>query len=88
MTGVQTCALPISIVTTYNDQGDVAAEITRSLPGAHEPEQTLPAQNSVAHFTYQYDDHGNWTEKIISTSSSPGAPFETTDTVRRTLTYF
>jgi len=77
-----------TIETTYNEQGDVAVEITRSLPGSNEPEQTLPAQNSEAHFTYQYDDHGNWTEKITSNSSSPGAPFETTGTIRRTLTYF
>jgi hypothetical protein len=77
-----------TIETTYNEQGDVAVEITRSLPGSNEPEQTLPPQNSEAHFTYQYDDHGNWTEKITSNSSSPGAPFETTGTVRRTLTYF
>jgi len=77
-----------TIETTYNEQGDVAVEITRSLPGSNEQEQTLPAQNSEAHFTYQYDDHGNWTKKITSNSSSPGAPFETTDTIRRTLSYF
>jgi hypothetical protein len=77
-----------TIQTTYNEQGDVAVEITQSLPGSNEQDQTLPAQNSEAHFTYQYDDHGNWTEKITSNSSSPGAPFETTGTIRRTLTYF
>jgi hypothetical protein len=58
------------------------------LPSSNEPEQTWPAQNSEAHFTYQYDDHGNWTEKVTSNSSSPGAPFETTGTIRRSLTYF
>jgi hypothetical protein len=77
-----------TIETTYNERGDVAVEIRRSLPGSNEPEQTLPAQNSEAHFKYQYDDHGNWTEKVTSNSSSPGPPFETTGTVRRTLTYF
>jgi hypothetical protein len=77
-----------TIQTTYNEQGDVAVEITQSLPGSNEQEQTLPAENSEAHFTYQYDDHGNWTEKITSNSSSPGAPFETTGTIRRTLSYF
>jgi RHS Repeat len=77
-----------TIETTYNEQGDVAVEITRTLPGTNEQEQTWPAQNSEAHFTYQYDDHGNWTEKVTSNSSSPGAPFETTGTIRRTLTYF
>jgi hypothetical protein len=77
-----------TIETTYNEQGDIAVEIRRSLPGSNEQEQPLPAQNSEAHFTYQYDDHGNWTEKVTSNSSSPGAPFETTGTIRRTLTYF
>jgi hypothetical protein len=77
-----------TIETTYNEQGDVAVEIRRSLPGSNEQEQPLPAQNSEAHFTYEYDDHGNWTEKITSNSSSSGAPFETTGTIRRTLTYF
>jgi hypothetical protein len=62
--------------------------ITRSWPASDEQEQTFPAQNSEAHFTYQYDGHGNWTEKVTSNSSSAGAPFETTDTRRRTLTYF
>jgi hypothetical protein len=77
-----------TIETTYNRQGDVATEITRSLPGSGDQDQTLPAQNSEARFTYQYDDHGNWTEKVTSYSSSPGAPFETTGTIRRTHTYF
>jgi len=77
-----------TIETSYNEQGDVATEITRSLPGSNEQEQSLPPQNSEAHFAYQYDDRGNWTEKVTSNSSSPGAPFETTGTVRRTFTYF
>jgi hypothetical protein len=42
-----------TIETTYNEQGDAAVEITRTLPGSNEPEQSLPAQNSEAHFTYQ-----------------------------------
>ncbi len=73
---------------TYNEQGDVVVEITQSPAGRNDEEPNLPAQNSEAHFKYQYDDHGNWTEKITSNSSSPGAPFETTGTVRRTITYF
>jgi hypothetical protein len=73
---------------TYNEQGDVAVEIIQGPAGRDDQEPNLPAQNSEAHFKYQYDDHGNWTEKITSNSSSPGAPFETADTVRRTFTYF
>jgi YD repeat-containing protein len=77
-----------TVETTYNEQGDVAVEITQSPAGRDDQEPNLPAQNSEAHFKYQYDDHGNWTEKITLNSSSPGAPFEATGTVRRTLTYF
>jgi YD repeat-containing protein len=77
-----------TIETKYNEQGDEATQITRSLPGTDEQQQTLPAQNSEARYSYRYDEHGNWTEKITTNSSSPGAPFETTGTIRRTLTYF
>ena len=60
-----------TIETTYNEQGDVAVEIRRSLPGSNEQEQTLPAQNSEAHFTYQYDDHGNGRRKLLPILPAP-----------------
>jgi YD repeat-containing protein len=77
-----------TIETTYNEQGDAAAETTRSLPGSNEQEPTWPGENSEVRYSYQYDEHGNWTEKITSYSSDPGSTFQTSDTARRTLTYF
>jgi YD repeat-containing protein len=73
------------IETTYNDQGDVAGEKTLSTQ-VGEQEQT--SQSPEARFTYHYDQHGNWTEKIASQSTSPRGAFEPTYSTRRTLTYF
>ncbi len=73
------------IETTYNEQGDVAGEKTLSTE-VGEQEQT--PQNPEARFTYHYDQHGNWTEKIASQSTSARGAFEPYDTTRRTLTYF
>jgi hypothetical protein len=77
-----------TIETSYNEQGDIASEITRSLPGSDEQGQTWAGQNSEARYSYQYDEHGNWTEKVTSYAADPGSTFQTSDTIRRTLTYF
>lgn len=77
-----------TIETSYNEQGDVVSEITRSLPGSDEQGQTLPSQNSEARYSYQYDEHGNWTEKVVSYGADPGTTFQRSDTIRRTLVYF
>jgi YD repeat-containing protein len=77
-----------TIETTYNEQGDEATQITRSLPGSNEQEPNLPGENSEVRYAYQYDEHGNWTEKVTSYASDPGSTFQPSDTIRRTLTYF
>jgi YD repeat-containing protein len=71
--------------TTYNEQGDIAGETTLRTQ-AGEQEQT--PQDPEARFTYHYDQHGNWTEKVASQSTSARGAFEPTYTTRRTLTYF
>ena len=77
------------IEITYNEQGDKAVEVTQAPQTGSEQEQNaLPAENSEARYSYQYDEHGNWTEQITSYSSNPGRTFETSSTIRRTLTYF
>jgi len=73
------------IETTYNEQGDVAGEKTLS---TQEDEQEQPPQSPETRFTYHYDQHGNWTEKITLQSTSARGAFEPCDTTRRTLTYF
>jgi YD repeat-containing protein len=71
--------------TTYNEQGDVAGEKRLS---TQEGEQEQPPQSPETHFTYHYDQHGNWTEKITLQSTSARGAFEPSDSTRRTLTYF
>jgi len=73
------------IETTYNDQGDVAGEKTLSTQVG---DQEQAPQNPEARFTYHYDQHGNWTEKIASQSTSARGAFEPTYSTQRTLTYF
>jgi YD repeat-containing protein len=71
--------------TTYNEQGDVAGEKRLS---TQEGEQEQPPQSPETRFTYHYDQHGNWTEKIALQSTSARGAFEPTYTTRQTLTYF
>jgi hypothetical protein len=72
-----------TIDTSYNQQGDVASEITRSTQSDSQNDTY-----SEARYSYQYDEHGNWTGKIVSYSSTPGGSPERSDKSRRTLTYF
>jgi hypothetical protein len=45
-------------------------------------------QRHHSRFEYVYDDHGNWTERIVSVRSDSLPGFERTGITRRTLTYF
>jgi len=79
------------IDTTYNDQGDVESEITRSTQTpAADGSPSIPAQPpySEVRYSYQYDDHGNWTEKTTSYRSSADEDFQSPSTVKRALTYY
>ena len=85
-------SMKAGIETTYNEHGDKAAEITRSTEIGSEQEQSasrpgLPSYSEVR-YSYQYDDHGNWTEEIVSYRSSPGGAFESSSERQRTLTYY
>jgi YD repeat-containing protein len=73
------------VETSYNEQGDVAQEKRLS---AQAGEQEQPPQSPETRFTYHYDQHGNWTEKITLQSTSARGAFEPSDSTRRTLTYF
>ncbi len=77
-----------TITKTYNPQGDVISEITRTKKIGTQPEQGPQAYDSEARYRYQYDDRGNWTEKITSQSLASGGAFEITSKTQRTLTYF
>jgi YD repeat-containing protein len=73
------------VETTYNERGDVAGEKRLS---TQEGEKEQPPQSPETRFTYHYDQHGNWTEKITLQSTSARGAFEPSDSTRRTLTYF
>ncbi|HYK36100.1 hypothetical protein [Alloacidobacterium sp.] len=66
----------------YNEQGDMAVEITQTT------QEDDPEQYSESHFEYQYDEHGNWTEKLDSWCSMPGATHVPSTKTHRMLTYF
>jgi YD repeat-containing protein len=68
---------------TNNQQGDPLLEITRT---THD--NGAPQEYSEAHYAYQYDSRGNWTEKTDSYTSTAGGTPITSLTARRTLTYF
>lgn len=75
--------------TTYNEHGDKAAEITRSKPITGDQEQSAPfPPYHEVRYSYQYDDHGNWTEETMSYRSAPDSAFESSPGRQRTLTYY
>lgn len=78
------------IDTTYNDHGDKESEITLSTrPSSENPSTDAGARSySEAHYSYQYDQHGNWTEQTIEYRSSPVAAYQTSMVIKRSLTYY
>jgi YD repeat-containing protein len=80
------------IETTYNGHGDNVTEITRTVEIKLRTEQSMSQPGlpsySEGRCSYQYDNHGNWIEKIVSYRSSPGGAFESSGAFLRTLTYF
>ena len=81
-----------STTFAYNDHGDVILEISESSHSEYElPENgaliTKPdstrARRLETRFRYQYDTHGNWIEKIVSTADG-----HVWSTEHRTIHYF
>jgi hypothetical protein len=79
------------IDTTYNEHGDTELEITRSSRPKAENAPTAPgspSSYSETRYSYQYDQHGNWTEKTVSYRSSSDAAFQSSTVIKRSLTYY
>ena len=79
------------VETTYNQQGDVASEITWSRRLAGTDESAIAASSarySEVQYSYQYDQHGNWTVKTVSYRSSSDAEFQSSSVIKRSLTYY
>jgi YD repeat-containing protein len=82
---------------TYNQYGDVSeTQSTRDSKEIGiddegrvvEPAEPRRAHNSEARYSYQYDEHANWIERVISFRQEPDKPFTVSSLVRRTLTYY
>ena len=79
------------IETTYNEHGDMESEITRSTRLGAENDSTTAASAasySEVRYSYQYDQHGNWTEKAVSYRSSSDAALQSSTLIKRSLTYY
>jgi hypothetical protein len=69
---------------TYNEHGDEAVTVTvRS--GSLDPRMPdLDNERSEVNYLYEYDSHGNWTERTTTNSHGMSDP----NTQRRTLAYY
>ena len=61
---------------TYNEQGDEAWTVMIR--------NGVDDERSEFRYLYQYDSHGNWTERTTINTDRPGDP----STQRRTLAYY
>jgi YD repeat-containing protein len=83
----------------YNEHGDLSEERSADdskglsvddqghMVEASEP-STGKAPISEARFSYQYDEHGNWIERVISSRHEPDKPFVVSSVDRRSLAYY
>ena len=73
--------------TAYNECGDKATEITtvrrKRRDGRHAEDEY-----SEAHYSYQYDDRGNWTEEVVICRWKVEGPFQPSARRVRRLTYY
>jgi YD repeat-containing protein len=82
----------VEIEATYNEYGDVESEITRRAQLLQQADPTAPAPTpnsySELRYSYHYDQHENWIEKLSSYRSSPDGTFQSQPVIKRTLTYY
>jgi YD repeat-containing protein len=81
----------------YNEHGDeverIVVEFTRELSLDEkgrpiEPDQPPVERRFEVRLEYQYDEHGNWTEQVVSSRQKPDEAFTVTNTERRTVAYY
>jgi len=77
------------IEITYNERGDPDSEITRSARPTEEG-PTAPDESSCneTRYSYQYDEHGNWTERTVEYRRGSDGAFQSSSTTKRSLTYY
>jgi hypothetical protein len=69
---------------TYNEHGCRAGTVTIQSGSLEPGEPILRVKRSEFRYLYQYDSHGNWTERTTINADHPGHP----NTQRRTLSYY
>ena len=69
---------------TYNEHGDEAGTVMIQTGSLDPREPHLGNERSEVRYLYQYDSHGNWTERTTTNSHGIGDP----NTQRRTLAYY
>jgi len=77
--------IPIGAPHSMNEDG----RLVPSEPTANVPASGGVPEDSETHYTYKYDNYGNWTEETMSCRFRPaGGAFESSTTRRRSLTYY
>jgi hypothetical protein len=76
--------IPIGVPHSMNENGTLVP----SEPAANVPASGDVAEDSETHYTYKYDNYGNWTEEAMSCRFRPGGAFESSTRRRRSLTYY
>jgi YD repeat-containing protein len=79
------------IEITYNEHGDRESAIGQDSPldTESDPNNATPSPSySETRYSYQYDQHDNWIEKVESQGSSPDSPFQSSPILKRTLAYY
>jgi hypothetical protein len=83
--------------TTYtdDDRGNPVDEITVFIQREMQADETgnqhfgtENSQTSRAHYDYQYDAHGNWTERIVSTLAETSSTPQRSNVERREIGYY
>lgn len=77
-----------TISTIYNEQGDIAKEISQNTTtGAPDPpgDQTSTGETI---YSYEYDSNGNWTSKKSASRTLPDGTLRENDTIHRTIDYY
>ena len=81
----------------YNANGDKIEErsITsgdpnppRDEPGSQNATSAATRQESEVTYTYEYDDHGNWTKQVVRSKPGPDGAAQDSTICRRTISYY
>jgi hypothetical protein len=83
------------ITYTYDDRGNPVDEVSIFLQRERQVDETgkeyfanESSQTTRVHYDYQYDAHGNWTERVTSTLSETSSTPQPSSIERREISYY